>query len=256
MTRTLWILFILLICLLFAGNLAPYDPLSAVGESLAPPSRAHLLGTDLIGRDVFSRTLHGATRTAIIASISLLVAVLPSLAFAAMATLGNLWMDSLLRVVTDAFLSLPSLLLALCFLTIFGSGTWTVAISVGVALLPSYARLARGILRATAQQPYMETARAIGCRRMYVLRHYLLLNAAPRLLSAAVITLAWAMLNAAALNFLGFGGDPSLPEWGAMLAEARSVFRSAPWVAFAPGMAITLTIALLQGLAERAVRMG
>ncbi|GAB4554438.1 MAG: ABC transporter permease [Anaerolineae bacterium] len=256
MARTLMTLIVLLICLLFAGNLAPYDPLSAVGESLAPPSKDHWFGTDLIGRDVFSRTLHGAARTATIASISLLVAVLPSLAFATMVALGNFWMDSLLRLVTDALLALPSLLLALCFLTILGRGTWVVAISVGVALLPSYARLARGILRATAQQPYLEAARAVGCWRGYMLVHYLLLNAAPSLLNAAVMTLAWAMLNAAALNFLGFGGDPSLPEWGAMLAEARSVFRAAPWAAFAPGMAITLTIALLQRLADRAVRIG
>lgn len=226
-----------LICVL-GPSLAPYDPLREVGPSLALPSVEHLLGTDLIGRDIFSRLLHGGWRTAGTAVIAMLVALLPGIVIGVSAGWFGGPVDRITVILIDALSAIPGLLTALCVVTLIGGGPLQVALAVGISGFPSAARLSRAAARSVRGQLYVVASRAAGAGHFYLIRCCILLNAAPALISAASVLLAWSLLNAATLYFLGFGGDPALPEWGAMLADARSVIRVAPHVAFAPGLAL------------------
>lgn len=235
---------------LFAPLIAPYDPLDGSHEPLQPPSHAHFLGTDLIGRDVFSRVLHGGALTLLTAALSLLLSVLPGLALgAAVGAAGNA-VDQGVSALLDALLAIPGLLTALTVIALVGNGPIQVALAVGIAGFPAYARVARAATRVIRVQPYIEAARSIGARPGYILRRHVLPNIARPLIGFATVTLGWAILNAATLNFLGFGGDPAVPEWGAMLADGRGAFRAAPWVAFGPGVAILVTLCTINLLAD------
>lgn len=236
---------------LSAPLIAPYDPLATVGEALMAPSAQHWLGTDLIGRDVLSRVLHGSARTLSIALIALCSTVLIGGLVGLCAGFFGGALDWLVVSLSDALLAMPSLLIALCVLTVAGSGTWQIALAAALSGLPAYLRVVRAAARTVRAQPYIEAARSLGVSAIGVLWRHILPNALPTCLSAGVVALAWAVLNAATLHFLGFGGDPSAPELGAMLAEGRLVFRAAPWVAFSAGMALTLLLLAANDVARR-----
>lgn len=124
------------------------------------------------------------------------------------------------------------------------------ALAVGISGLPAYARVTRTIIIQVQTEPYIEAAYAIGARSFRVILRYILPNAMGPLLSFGAVTFSWAILNGAGLAFLGFGGDPATPDWGAMLNEGRAVFRLAPWIALFPGFAITLTVFAVTRLAD------
>ncbi|PJF31784.1 MAG: hypothetical protein CUN51_02250 [Candidatus Thermofonsia Clade 1 bacterium] len=236
---------------LCAPLIAPYDPLAEVGAALAAPSAQHRLGTDWIGRDVFSRLLHGGGRTLSIGLIALGTTVLIGGIVGLCAGFFGGALDWLIISLSDALLALPSLLIALSILTLAGNGSTQIALAAALSGLPVYLRVVRATARSLRVQPYVEAARALGASELGVLWRHVLPNALPMCLSAGVIAVAWAILNAATLHFLGFGGDPSLPEWGAMLAEGRTVLRAAPWIALSAGVALTLTLFALNDAARR-----
>lgn len=241
---------ILLLCL-FAPYFAPYDPLASAGEPLSAPDSAHWLGTDVAGRDVFSRLLHGGQRTLLVAAIALLIAVGPGMALGILAGYSGGIADELLVLGLDALVAIPGLLLALCVTTLLGSGSGAVALAVGLAGFPPFARVARMATRTARHEPYIEAARSLGAAHLGILYRHILPNTLPTLIGVAMVTLAWAVLNAATLNFLGLGGDPSIPEWGAMLAEGRATYRAAPWAALAPGFVLSVTLFGISLFAKR-----
>lgn len=248
-------LLILVAVSLAAPLIAPYDPLSARnGDELLPPSAQHWLGTDLIGRDVLTRTLYGGRQTLLVAVLALLVAGIPGTLIGLLAGYLGGWVDRLTMALLDALLSIPALLLAMSTLAISGRGLAQVALAAGFAALPGYARLVRANVLPVRSSLYLEATRALGAPPQYLLFRTLLPNVTLELIGALTVVLGWTLLNAAALNYLGFGGDPGIPEWGAMLAEARQVFRVAPWVAIAPGTAIMLTLMLINALADSLIR--
>ncbi|MDW8299537.1 MAG: ABC transporter permease [Anaerolineae bacterium] len=236
---------------LCAPLIAPYDPLSEVGTALMAPSTQHLLGTDWIGRDVLSRVLHSGRRTLSIALIALVTTVLIGGALGLWAGFFGGALDWLIVSLSDALLALPSLLIALSVLTLSGSGSLQVAFAAALSGLPVYIRLVRAAARAARAHAYVEAARALGASELGILWRHVLPNTLPTCLSGGVMVLAWAILNAATLHFLGFGGDPSVPELGAMLAEGRMVLRAAPWIAFAAGTTLTLIVLALNDVARR-----
>ncbi|MCZ7538610.1 MAG: ABC transporter permease [Anaerolineae bacterium] len=230
--------------------LATHDPRRAVPEEqLAPPSRGHYFGTDLLGRDVFSRTLYGGRRTLGVALLTALIALGPGLAIGIVAGYGGRWLDAGLMMLMDALLAFPSLILALALIALLGSGTVQVALAVGIAGIPSYARVARAAVIQARALPFVEAARALGAGPRAILWRHVVPAAAPPLLAFAGVTLSWALLNGAALMFLGYGGDIAAPEWGVMLADGRAAFRNAPWVALAPGAALSVTVLAINLLA-------
>jgi peptide/nickel transport system permease protein len=229
---------------------ATHDPRHAVPEDqLTPPSREYLFGTDLLGRDVFSRTLYGGRRTLGVALLTVLITLLPGLLIGMGAGYGGRWLDTALMMVMDALLAFPSLILALALIAVLGNGVVQVALAVGMAGIPAYARVTRAAVLEARALPFVEAARALGARPAAILWRHIAPTVAPPLLAFAGVTLSWAMLNGAALMFLGFGGDIAAPDWGIMLADARASFRTAPWTALAPGMALSLTVFAINLLA-------
>ncbi|MEP7286081.1 MAG: ABC transporter permease [Chloroflexota bacterium] len=234
-----------------APAIAPYDPLfGETGQELKPPSTRYALGTDWAGRDVLSRVLYGGRLTLGTALISVALAIIPGLIVGILAGYIGSWLDQVIVAVLDALLAFPGLLIALSIVALMGNGSLQVAVAVGLAGFPAYARVTRAAALATRTQPYIEAARATGVTPLRLLVFHLLPNMLSTLIAFGTVTLSWAILNAATLNFLGFGGDPSLPEWGALLAEGRQTFRVAPWATLAPGVAIMLTLLAVNLLSD------
>ncbi len=214
------------------------DPVRA----LLPPGPGGVLGADFLGRDVLARLLWGGRWTLEMGTLALAVAVGLGLPVGlAAGSLGGRIDTALMRLV-DALLAFPGLLLAMATVAILGTGLVSVAVAVGLAAAPPYARLTRSVAVEVRGQPYVEAAHAIGCSSWRIALRYILPNAAPSLIAFAATQLGWVLLNGAALNFLGLGVSPGTPEWGAMLAAGRGYLRDAPWASAFPGLALTLTV--------------
>lgn len=223
--------------------IASHDPRAAEPENqLLEPSGEYLFGTDLLGRDVFSRVVYGGRRTLGVALLTAGITLAPGIAIGLVAGYAGRWLDWALMSIMDALLAFPSLLLALALVTVFGSGVVQIAFAVGIAGIPAYARVVRAAVLEARAVPYVEAARAIGARPAGILARHVVPAIATPLLSFAGVTLSWAILNSAALMFLGYGGDVAAPDWGVMLADGRESFRTGPWVAVAPGVALSLTV--------------
>ncbi|MBN2305248.1 MAG: ABC transporter permease [Anaerolineae bacterium] len=228
---------------LLAPWLATADPRHAVpADQWLAPSAAHPFGTDHLGRDVFSRVLYGGRQTLAMGLLALGITLGPGLVMGLVAGYAGRWVDRALMTVMDALLAIPSLLLALALIVVLGSGTTQAALAVGIAGIPVYARVTRAAALEARALPHIEAARSIGVRPVGILGRHILPVIRPVLLSFAGVTFGWALLNGAALMFLGYGGDIAAPDWGVMLAGAREAFRSAPWAAVAPGVALSLTV--------------
>ena len=226
-----------------APFLAPAGPLAAdTTRGLLPPGPGGPLGTDLLGREVLTRLLWGGRWTLGMGLLALTVAVGLGLPAGMVAGTFSGWSEAVLMRLVDALLAFPSLLLAMAVVALLGPGVGSVAVAVGLAAAPAYARVARSAALEVRAQPYVDAARALGGSEWRVLVRHVLPNAAPALVAFAATQLGWVLLNGAALNFLGLGASPGTPEWGAMLAEGRGYLRDAPWVSAFPGLALTLTV--------------
>lgn len=241
------------------GLAAPFVPLPGPGavqpsESLAPPSGGHWFGTDLLGRDVLSRVIWGARRTLLMAVIAVCVSAGSGSALGLAAGYrGGAWDGWAMRAVEVA-LAMPQLLTALVVVSALGPGAWSVGLAVGLAGAASFARLARAAVLQVREQPYVQAAVALGMSPGEIIWRHVLRNIAPALAAFATIHFAWAVLNTSALTFLGFGGDPAVPDWGLMLNEGRAYLIAAPWVSTVPGLAITLTVLAVNALGAWAGR--
>lgn len=226
-----------------APFLAPAGPLAAdTTRGLLPPGPGGPLGTDLLGREVLTRLLWGGRWTLGMGLLALAVAVGLGLPAGMVAGTFGGWSEAVLMRLVDALLAFPSLLLAMAVVALLGPGMGSVAVAVGLAAAPAYARVARSAALEVRAQPYVDAARALGGSEWRVLVRHVLPNAAPPLVAFAATQLGWVLLNGAALNFLGLGAPPGTPEWGAMLVEGRGYLRDAPWVSAFPGLALTLTV--------------
>lgn len=214
------------------------DPLHA----LAGPSAAHWLGTDQLGRDLFTRILYGARPSLLLGVGSTAIAVVGGAALGLAAALGGRVVDEALMRLADVLLALPALLLALLVVAVLGAGTVNIMVAIGVAFVPGYARLVRAEALVVRRSGYVEAAVSLGLpRRTLVLRH-ILPNALAPLLTLATVGFGTALISASGLSFLGLGPQPPSPEWGAMLSEGRDFLQTAWWIGVFPGAAVTLTV--------------
>lgn len=240
-----------------APLLAHDDPRdTSAGAPFEGPSWAHPLGTDLLGRDVASRVLYGGRRTLVLALLMVAVTFGPGAAVGLAAGYFRGWIDVALMLLMDALLAFPSLLMALALVAVLGSGPAQIALAVGVAGIPAYARVTRAAVLEARSRLFVEAARAAGARPGWILLRHVAPSIAPTLLSFAAVTLGWAILNSAALMFLGYGGDIGAPEWGVMLSDGRYGFRSAPWAALVPGIALSVTVFAINLLGSDAGHTG
>ncbi len=228
---------------LAAPILAPYSPTAADPvNQLLPPSLAHPAGTDLFGRDVWSRLLWGGRLSLAAGILAVTLAALPGSLLGMLAGYSGGWLDALLMRLVDMLLAFPSLLLALALVAWLGPGLVGAALAVGLAGIPRFARLVRAATLGVRSEVYIEAARVIGCRPERILLRHVAPNVRGAVIVLGSLELGYALLNIGALSFLGLGAQPPTPEWGAMLAEGRTLLRDAPWVTTAPGLAITLTV--------------
>jgi len=238
------VLSILVLTAVFADVLAPYDPLATQPEiRLAPPSRAHLFGTDDIGRDVFSRIIHGAR---ISLWVGLLAVGLGTFAGMIIGLACGYWegrLDIILQRVMDAIQSIPGLMLALAIVSVLKPSTTNAMLAIAVVIIPGNSRIVRGAVLSAKQNRYVEAAEAIGCRQPRILVSHILPNVTAPILIIASIWLGNAILIEATLSFLGLGTQPPTPSWGLMLSSTgRAYMEQAPWLAIFPGLAISLAV--------------
>lgn len=227
----------------FAHVLAPYDPYAADLEgSLQRPSAAHWLGTDELGRDIFSRILYGARLSMVIGSISVSIGVALGVPVGLFSGYFGGRVDLLSQRVIDVILGFPSIILAIVMVTVLGVGLVNVMVAVGIVSVPTYARLIRGQVLGLKAQEFVEAARALGAGNARIVFRHILPNTLAVLIVQATLQVASAILAAAALGFLGLGVQQPTAEWGAMLSTARQFIQLAPHTLIFPGLAIMLTV--------------
>lgn len=239
------LLFLLVAAL--APVLAPYDPVDQILKnqirpgSFPGPSHAHWLGSDSLGRDELSRLLFGARQSLLVGVLATAVGFAVGMMLGALAGAFGGWVDNLAMRIVDILLSVPSLLLAISIAALLGQRLISVTLAVGMAQVPIFARLLRGTMLAQRGSDYVLAARSLGIRRRSIVLSHVLPNSLSPVLVQATLSLATAIVDVAALSFLGLSGsDPDVPEWGRMLAESQDFLSTAPRLAFLPCIAIVI----------------
>lgn len=218
------------------------DPLAVTSAIRQPPSAAHIFGTDAIGRDLFSRVVHGAALSLGAAAVAVLVGVVAGTVIGLVAGYRGGWLDATLMRFADVLLAIPGLLLSLAFVVALGFGTVNVAIAVGVTSVASNARVLRSEVLKVRSSVYVEAAVAGGARPARVLLRHVLPNSIAPLLALVALDFSSAILAISALSFLGYGAQPPTPEWGALVANGRDFLATAWWMTTLPGLVIALTV--------------
>jgi len=233
-----------LLMAIFAPFIAPYDPTQGnLAESYLPPSSDHWFGTNVQGQDMFSRIVFGSRLTLGIATLSVIIGVSVGATFGAIAGYFRGRVDSVIMRAVDIMLSIPGLLFAIAVVTFLGQGVPQIALAIAILNVPIFARLLRGTLLGVREAEYVSAARAIGVGGRTLLVRHMLPNAVGPLIVAGTLALATAVIDAAALGFLGLGPpDPRTPEWGMMLSDSYRYLNQAPFLAFFPGMAIVISV--------------
>lgn len=227
---------------LFAGQLAPYSPTSTQGKRLEPPTATHPLGTDRIGRDMLSRILYGGRISLLVGFLAVSIGTLTGSGIGILSGYAGGWFDLAVQRLMDVIMSIPALLLALVIVASFGPGIANAMIAIAIVLVPTSARVMRGVALKLKVQAYVEAAAASGASRARVLLRHVIPNAVDEVLILASVALAAAVIIEAALSFLGLGAQPPTPSWGQMLAEGRANYLRAPHMVWVPSLAISLTV--------------
>jgi peptide/nickel transport system permease protein len=216
---------------------------SNLAERLKPPSREHLLGTDSLGRDILVRVLH-ATRVSLGLGVgSVAVAAVAGSLLGLVAGYAGGRVDLVLMLCMDIVLAFPGTLLAIAIVAMIGAGLRNSLFAISIVAIPIYARIARGAVLELREQEFVTAARGLGGSASHVVVRHIVPNTLPPLTVQTTLAIAFAILEAAALGFLGLGAQPPTPEWGAMLADSYKYFTSgAWWVFFFPGAAIMLSV--------------
>lgn len=228
---------------ILAPIIAPYGPYEQrTGGRLEPPSGAHLFGTDLLGRDMFSRVLYGAQISLQVGVIAVLMSLVMGGIIGALAGGLGGWVDSFLMRVTDVLLAIPGILLAIGIIAWLDRGMLQLMLAIAVTYVAVFARLLRGSILALRESDYVIAATAVGASRLRLLVRHMLPNALTPLIVQATLILATAIIDIAGLGFLGLGPpDPRTPEWGTMLVDARRFLQTAPHIVFFVGGAIVVS---------------
>jgi ABC-type dipeptide/oligopeptide/nickel transport system permease subunit len=231
---------VVVISAIFAPWLAPYDPITGDLRNayLVEPGSRFLLGTDTQGRDVLSRVLYGARLSLSVGVISQSVSVTLGVSLGLLAGFYGRWVDALVMRLADITLAFPTLLLLIAVAAAVKPSLPVVFVVIGVVGWAGMARLVRSQVLVLRHSEFVLAARALGARDRRVLLRHLLPNVRTQVIIAATLGIAGAIMAEAALSFIGLGAQPPTPSWGAMVADGRDLLRVAPWISFAPGLAI------------------
>lgn len=248
------VLGILTLAAIFAPLIAPYDPITPLRDvkRRSPPcihilgcpedQSQHIFGTDGNQRDLFSRVVYGARLSLTIGVATVTFAIVIGVVLGALAGYSGGWSDNLIMRVMDVLLAFPSLILAIAIVAVLGPGLANALLAIAFVSIPVYARLVRASVLQVKEQDFVSASRALGASPMGILIGHVLPNALTPLIVAATLGIASAILDAAALSFLGLGAAPPTPEWGLMLGEERNSLFNAPHLVFFPGVFIMITV--------------
>lgn len=236
---------------LLAGVLAPYDPnVADFAVSLQPPSAQHLLGTDEHGRDMLSRLMHGARLSLMVGVISVGLGMGVGVTLGAVAGYVEGWVGSLIMRIMDLILAFPTFLLAIAIVFMLGPGLEKAIIAVGIVSIPTYARITRGSVLSVKQLEFVLAAKALGLGDIGIVARHVLPNLFSPLLVRGTLGTSEAILETAALGFLGLGARLPTPEWGLMLSRGTAHLYDAPHLVYFPGIAISLTVLAMNLLGD------
>lgn len=245
----LFVFILLVLTAVLAPVLAPHDPTTQYRDAfLLPPvwqdgGRAEfLLGTDAVGRDMLSRLIFGAQYSLFIGIVVVAISLIGGVVIGLVAGFFGGWVDGLIMRVMDVILAFPSLLLALVLVAVLGPGLTNAMIAIAIVYQPHFARLTRAAVMGEMRREYVTAARVAGAGNIRLMFKTILPNCLGPLIVQATLSFSSAVLDSAALGFLGMGAQPPAPEWGTMLAEAREFILRAWWVVTFPGLAILISV--------------
>ncbi|TMJ13395.1 MAG: ABC transporter permease [Bacillati bacterium ANGP1] len=238
------VIVLVLLAVALAGKaVAPSDPLRIVpADKLLSSSPAHLFGTDDLGRDLLSRVIAGARISLLVGALVLAIAMSVGVGLGLVAGYWGGWMDEAIMRTTDVFLSFPRLVLAIAIAATLGPGLYNAMVAVALSWWPWYTRLVRGQLLSLREEEFVLAVVSLGAGRPRILLRHLLPNVATTVVIQASIDFGYAILATASLSFIGLGAQPPTPEWGSMIAQARSYMIDAWWYPTFPGLAIFVTV--------------
>jgi peptide/nickel transport system permease protein len=222
-----------------------------VGAAMQPPSFPHPFGTDRLGRDVYSRVVHGAQLSLLIGLGATSVGLLFGLVIGVLAGAGGRVADGVTMRFVDVLFAVPELLLALVAIAIFGTGTLNVIIAIGLAAVPSYARLVRSQVITVRQAEFVEVARTVGRHPLHLVVRHIVPNTVGPVLALAAISTGGAVVSGSALSYLGLGPPPPAPDWGGMLADGQGFLQDAWWLVLFPGLAVAAVVISASVLGRR-----
>lgn len=237
------IIVVFIILGLLAPMIAPFDPTAMdLKHGLQPPSMHHWFGTDDSGRDELSRVLYGARISITIGFSSVVGSLIVGALLGLLAGFFGKWVDVIISRIFDVMLAFPSILLAIAIVAILGPGLFNALLAIAIINIPTYGRLIRAKVLSVKQEEYIMAARAQGMSKWRTMFVHVLPNSWTPLIVQGTLGVATAILDAAALGFLGLGAQPPTSEWGKMLSDAREYITSAPWTVLFPGIAIMLSV--------------
>lgn len=244
---------LLVLAAIFADQIADYDT-EVIKQNVIiryqGPSAEHWFGTDELGRDIFARIVHGARISLLVGIVAVIIALATGGTLGAIAGYFGGAVDNVIMRVMDVFLSIPILLLAIMIVAALGSSMFNLMLAIGLASMPTFARVVRASVLSVKDQEFVEAARAIGATNAHIILRHILPNCLSPIIVQATLRVATAILSTASLSFIGLGIKPPSPEWGAMLASGRGAIRDAPHVVVIPGLVIMITILALNLLGD------
>lgn len=236
------IVFFILIAVL-APFIAPYDYKEQVlMDRLKAPSADHWFGTDDLGRDMFTRIIYGARISLWVGFFSVIGSIIIGTVLGVLAGFYGKWIDMLISRLFDILLAFPSILLAIAIVAILGPSLQNALYAIAIVNIPTYGRLVRAKVLSLKSEEYITAARAIGMKNTRILLTHILPNSLTPIIVQGTLGIATAIIEAAALGFLGLGAQPPEPEWGKMLSDSRQFIQKAPWTVVFPGLSIMLTV--------------
>jgi len=219
----------------------PYDETS-LSDRLQTPTATHWFGTDDLGRDIFSRIVYGARISLWVGFFSVTGAIIFGTFFGIIAGFYGRWFDIIISRIFDIMLAFPSILLAIAIVAILGPSLQNALIAIAIINIPNYGRLVRARVLSLKEEEFITAAKALGMKNWRILLHHILPNSLSPIIVQGTLGIATAIIEAAALGFLGLGAQPPEPEWGKMLADSRQFIQLAPWTLIFPGLSIMLTV--------------
>ena len=238
----LLLVFTVVFCGLFADWITPYDPFKiAVPERLQPPSFAHIMGTDSVGRDLFSRIIKGSQIALIVGVLSIALSLVTGLAGGLAAGYGPRWLDNALLLIFDTVYSFPAVMLALAVITLLGSNLQTIVLVVVIFQTPAYARLVRTSTLAMKNSEFIQAERSLGAGSVRILVRHILPNIIGPLFVLGSMDIPSVITLEAGLSFLGLGIPPPAPSWGRILYEGYNLIFDAPWIVVGGGIPLIIT---------------